>query len=207
MNVLSRNYFRMLRNGAFGDKEPMEPMSKYKWDLLYKRAEEEEVLSYLKDDVPHASINFENHKQTRRFKKIAKAEYHAIDTSLDTLDMLNILLYNIDRTLSGKTSIHGIVEMGRFLRRKGDKVDFVKLESWLHQLRIYNMARLHASVLIALFGFSIEELPFMNKEASKAEQLGQEDQQLTFSYLAYYPVSTTHSMFRRLHHAITEIEE
>ena len=148
MNVLSRNYFRMLRNGAFGDKEPMEPMSKYKWDLLYKRAEEEEVLSYLKDDVPHASINFENHKQTRRFKKIAKAEYHAIDTSLDTLDMLNILLYNIDRTLSGKTSIHGIVEMGRFLRRKGDKVDFVKLESWLHQLRIYNMARLHASVLI-----------------------------------------------------------
>lgn len=29
MNVLTRNYFRMLRNGAFGENEPMEPMSKY----------------------------------------------------------------------------------------------------------------------------------------------------------------------------------
>ena len=207
MNVLSRNYFRMLRNGAFGDKEPMEPMSKFKWAMLYKRAENEGVLSYLKEDAPHVSINFEDHKQSRRFKKIAKAEYHAIDTSLDTLDMLNILLYNIDRTLSGKTSIHGIIEMGRFLRRKGDKVDFVKLESWLHQLGTYRMARLHASVLIALFGFSIDELPFMNKEALMAERLGHEDQRLTLSYLAYYPVSTTHSMFRRLHNAITEIEE
>ena len=25
MNVLTRNYFRMLRNGAFGENEPMEP--------------------------------------------------------------------------------------------------------------------------------------------------------------------------------------
>ena len=123
MNVLTRNYFRMLRNGAFGENEPMEPMSKYKWEALYRRAEREEVLSYIKDDAPHISINFEDHTQGRKFRSIAKAEYHAIDTSLDTLDMLNIMLYNIDQTISGHTSLHGIIEMGRFLRKKGDKVD------------------------------------------------------------------------------------
>ena len=136
MNVLTRNYFRMLRNGAFGENEPMEPMSKYKWEALYRRAEREEVLSYIKDDAPHISINFEDHTQGRKFRSIAKAEYHAIDTSLDTLDMLNIMLYNIDQTISGHTSLHGIIEMGRFLRKKGDKVDFVKLESWFQKLGV-----------------------------------------------------------------------
>ena len=41
MNVLTRNYFRMLRNGAFGEHEALEPMSKYKWNALYQRAERE----------------------------------------------------------------------------------------------------------------------------------------------------------------------
>ena len=101
MNVLTRNYFRMLRNGAFGEHEALEPMSKYKWNALYQRAEREDVLVYLKADAPHSSINFEDHTQGRKYRNIAKAEYHAIDTSLDTLDMLNIMLYNIDQTISG----------------------------------------------------------------------------------------------------------
>lgn len=207
MIVLTRNYFRMLRNGAFGENEPMEPMSKYKWEALYRRAEREEVLSYIKDDAPHISINFEDHTQGRKFRSIAKAEYHAIDTSLDTLDMLNIMLYNIDQTISGHTSLHGIIEMGRFLRKKGDKVDFVKLESWFQKLGVNRMAQLHGSVLISLFGFNIDELPFMTSERALADKLGDQDKRLTLSYLAHYPLSTTHSMLRRLHNAITQIEE
>ena len=207
MNVLTRNYFRMLRNGAFGEKEPMEPMSRYKWDSLYRRAGREEVIMYIKEDAPHTSINFEDHKQGRKFRSIAKAEYHAIDTSLDTLDMLNIMLYNIDQTISGHTSLHGIIEMGRFLRKKGDKVDFVKLESWFHKLGVSRMAQLHGSVLISLFGFHIDELPFMTSERALAERLGEQDKRLTLAYLTRYPLSTAHSMLRRLHNTITQIEE
>ncbi len=67
MNVLTRNYFRMLRNGAFGEHEALEPMSKYKWNALYQRAEREDVLVYLKADAPHSSINFEDHTQGRKY--------------------------------------------------------------------------------------------------------------------------------------------
>jgi len=121
--------------------------------------------------------------------------------------MLNIMLYNIDQTISGHTSLHGIIEMGRFLRKKGDKVDFVKLESWFHKLGVNRMAELHGSVLISLFGFQIDELPFMTSERALAEKLGDQDKRLTLTYLAHYPLSTTHSMLRRLHNAITQIEE
>ena len=81
MNVLARNYFQLLRNGAFGENGALEPMSKYKWDALYRRAEDEEVAGYLKEDAAHTSINFEDHSQGRKFRNIAKSEYHAIDTS------------------------------------------------------------------------------------------------------------------------------
>ena len=207
MDVLTRNYFQMLRNGAFGENGLLEPMSKFKWNALYQKAECDEVSMYLKEDAPNVSINFEDHKQGRKFRNIAKTEYHAIDTSLDTLDMLNIMLYNIDQTLSGHTSLHGIIEMGRFLRKKGDKVDFLKLEGWFRKLGVNNMAQLHGSILISLFGFQLDELPFMDREKAMAETLGERDRRLTLAYLTHYPLSTTHSMLRRLHHSITQIEE
>ena len=87
------------------------------------------------------------------------------------------------------------------------KVDFVKLESWFQKLGVNRMAQLHGSVLISLFGFNIDELPFMTSERALAEKLGDQDKRLTLTYLAHYPLSTTHSMLRRLHNAITQIEE
>ena len=209
MNVLTRNYFRILREGAFGERQPIEPMSSFKWHQLRERAHEDNVESYLPgSEEPHKGLRgLSEYKKGRRHKNIEKAEYHAIDTSLDTLDMLNIMLYNIDQTISGHTSLHGIIEMGRFLRKKGDKVDFVKLESWFQKLGVNRMAQLHGSVLISLFGFNIDELPFMTSERALADKLGDQDKRLTLSYLAHYPLSTTHSMLRRLHNAITQIEE
>ena len=36
MNVLQRNFFRLLRSGTFGSKEQLEPLSTWKWDKLYR---------------------------------------------------------------------------------------------------------------------------------------------------------------------------
>ena len=110
-------------------------------------------------------------------------------------------------TVDSLASVHGIIEMGRFLRKKGDKVDFLKLEGWFRKLGVNNMAQLHGSILISLFGFQLDELPFMDREKAMAETLGERDRRLTLAYLTHYPLSTTHSMLRRLHHAITQIEE
>ncbi len=53
--------------------------------------------------------------------------------------------------------------MGNYLRTKGDKVDFVKLEKWLRKLRIQRMAQLQGSVLIPFFEFEQDEIPFVRR--------------------------------------------
>jgi len=36
MDVVERNFFRLLRSGTFGDKEQVEPMSEWKWQRVYQ---------------------------------------------------------------------------------------------------------------------------------------------------------------------------
>lgn len=36
MNIIQRNFFRLLRSGAFNSTEQIEPMSIYKWECLYQ---------------------------------------------------------------------------------------------------------------------------------------------------------------------------
>ncbi|MBQ8701699.1 MAG: hypothetical protein IJ549_02925 [Prevotella sp.] len=209
MNVLTRNYFRMLRQGAFGEKQPMEPMSQYKWQQLRLRARSEHTEQYLPDsDVPQKGLSgLSNYKKSRRHRSIEKAEYHSIDTSLHSLDFLHLMAFNVHSTMIGETRIDGIIEMGRFLRTKGDKVDFLKVEQWLHKMGIYKLSQLHAAILIELFGFSLDELPFIQHSTRDAIRLAAEDRKLTTAFLTRYPGATLHSMLTRLHTSITEIEE
>ena len=36
MNIVERNFIRLLRSGTFGDDTPIEPMSQWKWERLYQ---------------------------------------------------------------------------------------------------------------------------------------------------------------------------
>ena len=209
MNVLTRNYFRILREGAFGERQPIEPMSSFKWHQLRERAHEDNVESYLPgSEEPHKGLRgLSEYKKGRRHKNIEKAEYHAIDTSIHSLDFLELIASNVHQTIAGRTRIDGIIEIGHFLRTKGDKVDFIKIEQWLHKLGIYNIAQLHASILIELFGFTPDEVPFIHRTSHKAVRLATDTHKLTLAFLPYYPAATLHSMFYRLHKSITQIEE
>ena len=53
--------------------------------------------------------------------------------------------------------------MGEYLRTRGNKVDFVKLENWLNTLKLSAMAELQGNVLISVFGFEEDEIPFVTK--------------------------------------------
>jgi hypothetical protein len=114
-----------------------------------------------------------NFLSKRKLKKLRKKEQNSDDCSEETLQMLNIIIHNVNQTLSKGISLQGIIEMGRFLRIKGDKVDFVKLEQWLHQLGITRLASLQGSILIEVFRFDIDEIPFMQKEEKAASKLTQ----------------------------------
>ena len=61
--------------------------------------------------------------------------------------------------------------MGRYLRQRGDRVDYVRLEQWLHKLGFVRMASLLGTVLIRIFDFTIDELPYMQKEEADGPRL------------------------------------
>ena len=60
-------------------------------------------------------------------------------------------------------NLDAIIRLGQFLRNKGDKVDFLKLEKWLSALHLQRMAQLQGSILIAVFGFEKDEIDFVKK--------------------------------------------
>lgn len=172
MDIIKRNFFRLLRSGALNEYVTLEPMSNFKWRRLFQLLESQKVESIAlkgiknhqydtnihipeqliqalaantvkeealaKDTPPTLSNRFLN----RKLNKIRHDEYHSIDTSTDTLALLDIILFNINHILNYGISLRGILELGKFLRTKGDKVDFVKLETWLNALHIQRIAQL-----------------------------------------------------------------
>ncbi|MBQ6064317.1 MAG: hypothetical protein IJK42_12340 [Prevotella sp.] len=198
MNIIQRNFFRLLRSGVLNEYESLEPMSAFKWNRLVQMIEVQGVspiaLKGIKnhtydenanipkdlvdilstqakptDDKPLPRLS--NPVLNKRLHKIQTEERHHIDASMTTLDLLNIIVDNAVHIFNKGIPLSGITELGRFLRTRGDKVDFVKLEKWLSSLHLQRMAQLEGSILIAVFGFEQAEIPFVRKEEPAAYNL------------------------------------
>ena len=199
MDIIQRNFFRLLRSGALNEYESLEPMSHYKWQKLARLVEAQGVTEVAvkglrnhtfdeKANIPptllptlssalvsptpsHPRPRLSNRLLNRRLRKIQKGERHAIDASMTTLELLNIIVGNIYQILNQGVSLKSISELGSFLRTRGDKVDFVKLEGWLKRLHIQRMAQLEGSILITVFEFEKDEIPFVERIEPQAYQL------------------------------------
>lgn len=132
----------------------MEPMTHFKREKI------NHMLENIRN-MPPGNVEFNNYFLNKRFMKLQYEERHAIDTSVETLYLLRLIVGNINGTLSYGITLRGILQLGTYLRTRGDKVDFVKLDNWLHKLRISRMAQLQGSILIRFFGFEQVELPFV----------------------------------------------
>ena len=154
MNFLQRNLFIKLRSENFGTDEELEPMTTFK---MQKIAQMMKNLS----DIPEGEVRMNNSFLNRRLTKIQDDERHAIDTSIETVYLLRIIVGNVNSILKSGINLKGIIQLGNYLRTKGDKVDFVKLEKWLTRLRIQRIAQLEGSVLITFFDFEQDEIPFV----------------------------------------------
>ena len=157
MDFLQRNLFVKLRSDYFQTKEEMEPMTTFK---------QKKIAQMMKNlnDVPAGEVRMNNGFLNRRLMSIQENERHAIDTS-------RIIVSNINGILSNGVNLSGIIEMGIYLRTKGDKVDFVKLDRWLAKLRIQRMAQLQGSVLILFFDFEQDEIPYVHRVERGAYKL------------------------------------
>lgn len=214
MNIIKRNFLRLLRLGAFGENEVIEPMSKFKWEVIFhianihnvvgvifegiaKNKENEAlipqdiILKYKKilDEegygikaqatgsrpsvqLPDAGLSHMcNGFLNARLKRIRENEPQSADASVETLNMLDIIVQATECTMTYGLSFATILRIGIYLRMDGDKIDFVKLENWLRKLNLTRMAQLEGSILIDIFGFEMDEIPFVNKMEPSAHKI------------------------------------
>ncbi|MDD7530040.1 MAG: hypothetical protein PUK16_03670 [Prevotellaceae bacterium] len=197
-HIIHRNFFRLLRAGAFQEELTLEPMSAYKWQKLCLQADIQGVRSFIEDEIirqadddylniPEGLVEemakpagitdaevfsdirpLSNRFLNKRLTKIIEAEENDYDASPASLRILGLLIYNVKQILDYGLDFEGLLQLGIFLRSTGEKVDYVKLEQWLKMLHLKRMAQLEGSILIAVFGFSQDEIPFvetLEKEA------------------------------------------
>ena len=92
-----------------------------------------------------------------------------IETVAPTLAMLVALVEMVKSTLANGISLWLLTDIGMMLRQLGDRMDFVKIESWIERLHFNRMALLTAQLLTGLLGFSADEVPFVRQPLGKAD--------------------------------------
>lgn len=159
--IIFHNLFAGLRKDFFNDTsaiaEAMSPWKQRRVEGIRRTIEEEETYD------ASAQYQFLSMIQEKRRARIFENERHSIDTSVETLQLLNIIVFNISSIEDGSISVKGIITLGRYLREQGHLVDYVKLDNWIAELHIKNMAALLSSLLLQAFGFDKNELPFLYK--------------------------------------------
>lgn len=211
MDIIKRNFLKLLRAGAFGEADTIESMSKFKWEIIfhvanihnvvgiifngitgnkeYENVIPQDVISKYRNGLygestdaatsvqqnllrlPDAGLSHMcNRILNARLQKIRENEPLSEDASIETLNMLDILVQATECTMTYGLSFSYILRIGIFLRNDGDKVDFIKLEKWLRRLKIARMAQLEGSILIEVLGFDPDEIPFVTQIEPNAEK-------------------------------------
>lgn len=177
MDILKRNFFNLLKKHEFDENVTIEPMSAYKWGIMKGICNSHGFSLNVTNDgsgcntelhyaanIPDAGLShLKNPMLNKRLMRIRDNEPLDADASIETLNMLDIIVQVTERLLTKGMDFAYIVNMGTFLRTHGDKIDYVKLEGWLHKLHIGTMAELEGNVLIYTCGFEKDEIPFVYK--------------------------------------------
>ena len=187
MTIIERNLFRLLRAGAFGQQEPIEPLSAWKWQRLYQLAllhnvealvyqgivtcreqffvqVPEELLSKWNDHVE--SQEEENQMLTPGvltnplLNKRLQAILSEEGTTTETRSLL-VQLTGIARfIMNAGVPVKRLAELAIFIRREGSRVDYDQIRLWTSQLKMEGMVQLTANLLVGMMHMKAEELPF-----------------------------------------------
>lgn len=212
-HLIFDSVYAKLRNDFFGEANLISPMSPWK-----TRRMEEYLAIALKDEQQYDNATtymFANTLQEKRRKRIVDEERHAIDTSVETLRLLNIIIYNIERINTSSISIPGVIAIGRYLRTQGHHVDFVKLDTWISKLHIRNLSSLLSSILLYVFNFEQDELPFLYRKYKDAKSIVSNQIQNVHrtgktrrtSTIKYSPLSTAGVVMQKVKNSLNNIEE
>ena len=200
MNIIQRNFFRLIRCGEFKRQEQIEPMSVYKWNKLYQLALLHHVVPSVYAGLERCKDQFFLHLTERQTKEWEKAAADACRTDnkdeenemlradhltnpilnkklqaiLDdeqsdtaTRQLLLDIIHIARHILNEGVPLCHLVELGRYLSTEGRRVDFTTLNQWLKKIGFTPMAQLEGALLIQMFGFDKEEIPFLQGETDR----------------------------------------
>lgn len=86
----------------------------------------------------------------------------------NTLFLLQIIARTASYIISEGVNLKQLVDLGIFLKTKGNDVDYIKLQKWIERLKLESMAQIEGELLVELFGFDTDEIPFMNGNYTSA---------------------------------------
>ena len=208
MNIIQRNFFRLIRCGEFKKQEQIEPMSVSKWNKVYQLALMHQVIPSVYAGIEQCKDQFFLHLTEKQMKDWEKANMEATQTNkqeeesellradhltnpllnkklqailddeksdIATRKLLLIIIHITRHILNEGVPVYNLVQLGKYLTAEGHRVDFLTLNQWLKKLGFTPMAQLEGALLIQMFGFSKEEIPFLVEEPDKrVEQIAQE---------------------------------
>ena len=234
MNIIQRNFLRLLRAGAFGSKSQLEPMSEWKWQQLYQLSRRHGVTPWVADGInamvddfflqlsPTLRSQFAD-DDTERIEEyghlalsnpMLNERLQQIAQEAGPDDLTYELLHNIvaiARTmLSRGVSLRELITLGTYLRRTHDPIDYPRLHQWLDKLGMGHMARLEAGLLVELFQFAPDEIHFAQAAQGKSVSRLVDDlflQKRRMRYIAYFPREAVVNYTTSLFHELRNIEE
>jgi hypothetical protein len=208
MNIIQRNFFRLIRCGEFKKQEQIEPMSVSKWNKVYQLALMHQVIPSVYAGIQQCRDQFFLHLSDKQIKEWEKAYIEACRTNkqeeenellradhltnpllnkklqailddeksdIATRQLLLIVIHIARHILNEGVPVYNLVELGKYLSSESHHVDFQTLNKWLKSLGFNPMAQLEGALLIQMFGFSKDEIPFMVSEPDKrVERVAQE---------------------------------
>lgn len=189
MNIIERNFYRLIRAGAFDSEEQIEAMSAWKWNRLYQVAEMHDVAPVVYHGIEKCQNQFFVQVPDKLREKWSQAIAHDEDDSntllaadhltnpilnhklqaildddqsnTETRTMLLLLLGIARFIMNAGIPVKRLVELGIFLKQAKSRIDYEKLQEWVKSLQLAPMMQLTAIMLVKLLHFDTDELPFM----------------------------------------------
>ena len=193
MDIIQRNFLRLLKCGAFGQREQIEPMSTWKWKRLFQLSQMHDVTPWVYDgiiaskdnfflQIPAGQMTLWKESAMQADTEIVKDEEQRLTNPILNHKLQQLsekeggtpsleLLYNIIRLaryiLTQGINMRHLLELGIYLRTTKDQIDYEQLATWIKKLRMTKITRLEAALLIHFFDFKEDEIPFTSVKASK----------------------------------------
>lgn len=238
--TITQNLLTLIRAGAFMQTEgaAVVAMSPHKWRTLLAVAERMHVCAYvawgahLLNGDPHlhpmmngldhqvkefntADAHLFNIMTQKKLDAVREEEMNSREISEDTLVLLDIIIRNADDIIVSDVTMEGIIALGVFIREHRDSIDWDKLRSWLSRVGLVRLAALEASMLMDVFHFDVDEVPFASKHYKHAEAMlvrtvEKALEKHSFSMLTRMDVAMLETISHRFMSAIslvTDIEE